>query len=73
MRDYVGAHRILWASDFGFGPSNAGEKSPLPHWLKTFRDLPTTGEQYGVRFTQEEVDLMLGGNAQRLFNLSSPA
>jgi len=73
MRDYVGAHRILWASDFGFGPSNAGEKSPLPHWLKTFRDLPTTGEQYGVRFTQEEVDLMLGGNAQRLFNLQPPA
>ncbi|MCC7368535.1 MAG: amidohydrolase [Chloroflexi bacterium] len=73
MRDYVGAHRILWASDFGFGPSTSGDRSPLPHWLKTFKDLPATAEQYGVKFTQEEVDLMLGGNAQRILNLQPPA
>ena len=69
MRDIVGAHRILWASDFAFGPSTHGDRSPLPHWLKTFRDLPTRGEEFGVEFTQEEVDLMLGGNAQRLLGL----
>lgn len=69
MREYVGAHRILWASDFGFGPGTSGERSPLPHWLKTFKDLPETGAQHGVKFTQDEVDLMLGGNAQRLLGL----
>lgn len=69
MRDIIGAHRILWASDFSFGPSNSGDKSPLPHWLKTFKDLPTAGAEYGVTFTQDEVDLMLGGNAQRLLHI----
>ena len=69
IRDVVGAHRILWASDFGFGPRNHGERSPLPHWLNTFKELPQKAEQYGVNFTQEEVDLMLGGNAQRILGL----
>lgn len=69
MRDIIGAHRILWASDFSFGPNSHGDTSPLPHWLKTFRDLPTLGEEYGVTFTQDEVDLMLGGNAQRLLGI----
>ena len=69
MRDIIGAHRILWASDFSFGPRNNGDRSPLPHWLKTFKELPTVAEEYGVTFTDDEVDLMLGGNAQRLLNL----
>lgn len=73
MRDTVGAHRILWASDFAFGPANHGDKSPLPHWLKTFQDLPEKAGEFGVRFTREEVDLMLGGNAERILNLKAPA
>lgn len=69
MRDLVGAHRIIWASDFGFGPRTSGEKSPLPHWLNTFKHLRETASEYGVTFTQDEVDLMLGENAQRVLAL----
>ena len=69
IRDIAGVHRILWASDFGFGPKTSGDRSPLPHWLNTFKQLPEIAPQYGVTFTQEEVDLMLGGNAKRVLNL----
>lgn len=69
LRDLAGAHRILWASDFAFGPRSSGDRSPLPHWLKTFQELPETAAEFGVAFTQDEVDLMLGLNAQRVLNL----
>ena len=69
MRDSVGAHHIIWASDFTFGAQNEGAKSPLTAWLQTFQNLPAIAAEHGVTFTQEEVDLMVGGNAQRLLRL----
>jgi len=69
-RDMVGTHRILFASDRNSGPRFSGEKySTLPKWVQFFRDLPDTAKQYGFTFTQEEVDLILGGNAARILGL----
>jgi predicted TIM-barrel fold metal-dependent hydrolase len=69
MRDIVGTHRIVWGSDFSFGKQNAGDRSPLPAWLHAIEQLPTTAAEHGFTFGQDEVDLILGGNMQRLLGL----
>ena len=69
-RDMVGAHRIVFGSDHYSGPRFSGEKyNFVPRWVQFFKDLPETSKQYDFNFTQEEVDLILGGNAQRLLGL----
>jgi hypothetical protein len=65
----VGAHRILLGSDHFSGPRFSGDRSQLPRWVGFLRDLPRVGAQYGVRFSEEEMALILGGNAQRLVKL----
>lgn len=72
MRDTLGAERILFSSDQISGPRFCGEKSTLPQWVNFFKTLPEQATNYGYHFTQKEVDLILGGNAQKLFNLPSP-
>lgn len=68
-RNRVGAHRILFGSDHFSGPTFRGRKQ-LVEWTRWFRDLPDRARKYGVAFTQEEVDLILGGNAARCLSLS---
>jgi predicted TIM-barrel fold metal-dependent hydrolase len=67
MRDQMGAHRILFGSDHLGGPRFSGDKSILPDWVKFVSGLVDEAPKYGCQFTQEEVDLIMGGNAQRLF------
>ena len=69
MRDAVGAHRILFGSDHLGGPRFSGERSILPAWVNFIRSLPEEAPKYGCEFTQAEVGLILGENAQRLFEL----
>ncbi len=69
MRDQVGAHRILFASDYSAGPARSGEKSTWGNWVNFFKRLPDRAKAFGVTFTQDEVDLILGGNAARLLKL----
>jgi predicted TIM-barrel fold metal-dependent hydrolase len=69
MRDKLGAHRILFGSDHLGGPRFSGEKSILPDWVNFVTNLPELAPQYGHSFRREEVDLIMGGNAQRLFRL----
>ena len=69
MRDQMGAHRILFGSDHLGGPRFSGEKSILPDWVSFVSGLVGTAPKYGCGFTQDEVDLIMGGNAQRLFGL----
>jgi predicted TIM-barrel fold metal-dependent hydrolase len=69
MRDQVGAHRILWASDYAAGPSRSGPHNEAAKWLEFFQDLPETAPKFGRRFSREEIDLMLGANAARLLRL----
>lgn len=72
-RDFVGAQRILWGSDSTAGPRFDGPKSAWGFGLKRlvdwWKDLPETAEKYGFKITREEVDLILGGNAARIFKL----
>jgi len=69
MRDHVGAHKILFASDNCAGTATEGEKSWLPRWVQVFRDLPETSSKYGISFSREEVGLILGGNGKRILGL----
>jgi predicted TIM-barrel fold metal-dependent hydrolase len=69
MRDEVGAHRLLYASDFAAGPAMSGPNAWLLPWIQFFKELPEKAAEHGVSFTPEERDLILGGNAARLLRL----
>jgi predicted TIM-barrel fold metal-dependent hydrolase len=64
MIDLVGVDRIMFATD---GPymelvvSNA-------KWVKIIKDLPKDAPK-GIKFTEEEVSAMLGGNAKHLLGI----
>lgn len=70
MRDSVGAHRILMGSDYSAGPRTTGDRSWYPGWIEYLRRLPERGADYGVSFSEEEIGLILGGNAERLLGLA---
>jgi predicted TIM-barrel fold metal-dependent hydrolase len=69
MRDEVGASRILFGSDHIGGPRFSGPRGLMVDWAGFVRSLPDIAPQYGCSFTQEEIDLIMGGNALRLFDL----
>lgn len=66
-RQIVGIERILFASDQVSGKRFTGERSSLPAWVQFFRDLPGKAADAGYRFTAEEADMILGGNARRFY------
>ena len=72
-KSVVGARCVLFGTDSFQGPSFHDEHSVWHVGLKNLVDwwksLPETGKKYGCDFTVEEVDLMLGGNAERLLGL----
>ena len=70
MRDTVGAHRIMMGSDYAAGPRTSGERSRYGAWIDYLRALPSAATGYGVSFSEEEMALVLGGNAQRLLRLA---
>jgi predicted TIM-barrel fold metal-dependent hydrolase len=65
MRDRLGIQRVLFASDM----TNVEVSMTLKEWADTIRTLPEWAKQLGYRLTQDEVDLILGGNAARLYQL----
>ena len=69
MKDNVGAHRILFATDYMAGPAITEEKSIWPRWVQFFKTLPETASKYGYTFTDEEIDLILGENARRILRI----
>jgi len=71
-KSLVGAERILFGSDQVSGPRFGGERSTLDRWVAMIRTLPSEAPRYGYRFTEAEVALILGGNAQRLYRLAAP-
>jgi len=62
-RDVVGADRILFASDTMFGSNYLPEALRLKRWTDGFRKL---GEGPNAKFSAQEVELMIEGNARRL-------
>lgn len=69
MRDMVGADHMCFGSDQSSGRRHSGEKSVMSRWLGFLKRLPEKAKEYGYLFSQEEIDLILGGSARRLFNL----
>ena len=65
-RDILGAHKITWGIDRHFGPSVKNTGWKIPPWLKGLID---TAAKYDKKFTQEEVDLILGENVARLLKI----
>ncbi len=65
MLDLVGPAAVLWATD---GPAFRLYTYTNKMWLKAIKELPKNAPP-GMTFTQEEVDCMLGKNAQRILDL----
>jgi len=64
MIDLAGVDRIFFAAD---GPYMELVVSNTK-WVQMIRDLPAKAPQ-GIRFSQDEVDAILGGNAKRLLGI----
>jgi predicted TIM-barrel fold metal-dependent hydrolase len=64
LRNAVGAERILYGTDWPAGAADLGA------FVKTIKSLPEIGPRYGVNFTQEEADAILGGNTARQLGIS---
>lgn len=64
----LGADKLMFGSDHISGARVRPEAS-YRRWLEWFHDLPTLGRKYGVHFTTEDVEAMLGGNAARCLGL----
>lgn len=66
MKDAVGAHRIIFGTD---QPGISKQDDALTKtFIELLVDLPARGKKYGVDFSKEEVELMMYGNAERIFN-----
>lgn len=70
MRDRVGAHKIIFASDYCAGPGINGRESFWPKWVGIIRSLPEIASRYGYSFSPEEAQLILGENAARVYGIS---
>ncbi len=64
LMDFGGADRIFFGSD---SPSFRSVMSNRD-WVRLIKELPWKAPD-GIKFTEEEVASVLGGNAHRLFNL----
>lgn len=63
--DYVGVDQVLFGSDSPIFDIVL----PVEDLIEKIKKLPE-GAPNGIRFTKEEIDAILGGNAARLLNLS---
>lgn len=62
--DGFSLERVLWGTD---GPYLRAAM-PDKDYIQLVKDLPTKAPE-GIKFTQEEVEAMLGGNAQRVLGI----
>ncbi|MBI4199100.1 MAG: amidohydrolase family protein [Chloroflexi bacterium] len=71
LRDSIGAHRINFGTDGQFSRSHWGERAAETYVRRvtTWRELPERAKRFGITFSQEEVDLMLGLNLARLLKI----
>lgn len=71
MRSQLGAHRILFGTDMpSYVPTDVDTDIRLTRqWVELFKNLPREGKKYDVDFSQEEAELILHGNAERIFKM----
>jgi len=72
MRDAVGAHRMLFATDHLGGRRFSGDRAGFTSWADFIRELPERAKRLGLRFSDEETELILGENAKRVFGIGEP-
>ena len=65
MRDRIGANRVLFGSDMG----GIEVSLTLGQWVDQFRMVPECAKQLGFRISQDEIDLILGENARRIYRI----
>lgn len=65
MRNVLGIERVVWGSDF---PGLRGTM-PLTDCVKIFQGLPIIGDKFDVKFTDNDVEAILGLNAARILGL----
>lgn len=69
MRDLVGADHMCFGTDQNSGKRHCKENSIMSQWVGFLKKLPEKAKESGYQFRQEEINLILGGAAQKLFNL----
>jgi uncharacterized protein len=69
LRDRVGIDRVMFGSDM----AGIEVSWTLKEWVDQIRWFPELAKQHGSSFSQEELDLLLGGNAMRVYRLDPPA
>ena len=65
IRDRIGIDRLLFGSDM----TNTEVSMSLREWVETIAMFPEWAKQLGFRLTEEEIGLVLGGNAKRVYKL----
>ena len=67
FRESIGAHRILWGSDYmkGF------DKQKSIDWAHFFQNLIQNAGEYEYIFSQDEIELMNQENAKRIYHLDN--
>ncbi len=70
MRYHLGAQRILFGTDQpSYSPDSRADDELTRQWVQLFKNLPEVAKQYGVDFSQEEAELILHGNAERILKI----
>ncbi|MFW9938424.1 MAG: amidohydrolase family protein [Candidatus Thorarchaeota archaeon] len=57
--------RLMFGTDWPYLETALSTKD----WVQWIKDIPEKAKQYGITFTQDEINNILSGNAQKLFNL----
>jgi uncharacterized protein len=65
IRDRIGIDRLIFGSDM----TNTEVSMSLKEWLETIAMFPEWAKQLGLRLTEEEISLVLGGNAKRIYKI----
>ena len=71
FRGRWGCEKILFGTDYikGLGLSREATWNNDRYYADFYRELPERAKKFGYGFSREETDLMLEGNAKRLFKL----
>jgi hypothetical protein len=66
--DIVGAHRVIFGTDLP-GFELPDDRYESRKFIDLLRNLPEVGEKHGIKFTEEEQQLIAYKNAERILKL----
>ncbi len=69
LRDRVGIERVMFGSDM----AGIEVSWTLREWIDQIRMFPELAKQHGSSLSQDEMDLLLGENAARIYRIEPPA